>query len=118
MLIWCDASPTKLCIKNSEGLVELKDFSGTNQEAEYAAMILALTFAKDGDSIYSDSRLVVNQLTKNEYNHYHKWKIKAPNLIPFYNRANELLKSKKIEIKWISREENLAGHILEGFTGN
>ena len=78
----------------------------TNNEMEYDGVIYALQLAKDGDTIYSDSQLVVNQLTKN-------WKVKARNLISRYNYAKELFSNKNVKLLWIRREKNLAGKIFE-----
>jgi len=104
MTIYSDASPDKLCIVTDK--VMLKDFSGTSNEAEYAAIIWALDVASDGDLIFSDSKLIVNQING-------EWKIKAKNLFPFYIKAREIFASKDIILKWISRDYNKAGLILE-----
>lgn len=79
----------------------------TNNEMEYAALYHCLNrFAQAGDTIYTDSELIVRQIS-GEYN------IKAQNLIPLYDKCTALLHNKHIEIKWIPRNRNLAGKILE-----
>jgi len=78
----------------------------TSNEMEYEGVISALQIAKDGDTIYSDSQLVINQLTK-------KWKVKARNLISRYNYAKELYFNKNVKLLWIRRDKNLAGKIFE-----
>lgn len=82
----------------------LKEY--TSNEMEYDAVIYALQIAKDGDTIYSDSQLVVNQINK-------KWKLKAKNLFARFNYAKELYEKKNVKLIWLPREENLAGKIFE-----
>lgn len=107
MTYFCDASPSKLCVVESDtGKVFFEDFKGTNNEAEYAAMILCLEKANEGDTIYADSQLVVSQLTKG-------WKVHSANLYPFYKKAMELYRNKKVTIEWVSRDNNEAGWLLE-----
>ena len=107
MKYYTDASPNKLCVVESDtGKVFLEDFNGTNNEAEYAAMILCLEKSTEGDIIYSDSQLIVNQITQG-------WKVKAANLYPFYVKAKKLYKDKKVTIEWVSRDNNQAGWLLE-----
>lgn len=104
---FCDGSLHRICVCNENGEVFLEKIDGTNNENEYRAMILALGKAQDGDYLFADSQLVVNQLTKN-------WKVKKPHLYPLFCKAKELLNNKKIIIEWVSRDFNRAGHILEG----
>jgi ribonuclease HI len=106
MEYWCDGGVNRYCITDSTGRVIIEKTEGTSNEQEYKAMIHALELAQDGDTIYADSQLVVSQLTKN-------WKVKAANLYPFYCKAIELYKSKKVNIEWVSRDFNRAGWILE-----
>ena len=111
MEYWVDGGLKEICVTDSNGDVKIIHVTGTNNENEYRAMIYALEQAKDGDTIYADSALVVNQLTKG-------WKVKAQHLYSFYNKAKEILKTKKINIEWVSRDFNRAGWILEGNTSN
>ena len=74
--------------------------------AEYTALIKALEWLKAQPErnqpvkVMSDSQLVVNQLNG-------KFKIKAPRIIPLYNRALALKRSfDSLEISWVPRGEN------------
>lgn len=77
---------------------------GTNNEAEYQALVTLLGKLRDlkvqNVLIRGDSKLVVNQLTKG-------WKVKAGNLKPFAKEARELLNNNpNWKLKWVPREEN------------
>ena len=109
MKYWCDGSLKKICVTDEEGNVFLEDIEGTNNQNEYRSMILALKKAQPGDTIYADSQLIVNQLTKG-------WKVKAQHLYPLFCEANGLKEGKTIG--WVSRTKNRAGWILEGMIGN
>lgn len=86
---------------------EVFDARYTNNEMEWAAMLRALAIATEGDTIYSDSQLVVNQL-------HGKWRVKEPRLKPFAQEGKKLLKEKKgVSVKWVPREENDAGRYIE-----
>lgn len=70
----------------------------TNNEAEYSGLIGALDWlSKNQDkkiskiNFYSDSQLMVRQLQG-------KYKVKAPNLKPFFQKAQQLISSIKIPI--------------------
>lgn len=78
----------------------------SNNQCEYFAVIDALKAANEGDIIYTDSLLVVNQL-KGEF------RVKAKHLRPLFMEARSLKNSKKVEVCWLSRKENLAGIHLE-----
>jgi len=89
--------------------------SGTNNIAEYHALIYALAIAQhleDNIIIKSDSKLVVEQVNGN-------WKVKDPKLIPLCKDALILINARKqlfgvsTELQWLPREQNLAGHMLE-----
>ncbi len=84
---------------------------GTNNRAEYLALIYALTYTKhinEDAIIYSDSQLLVNQMGGN-------FKVKSPSVKPVYQRAQKILSEipQKVEIQWIPRDKNLAGKMLE-----
>ncbi len=78
----------------------------TSNEIEYYALIVAANKAEPNAKIFSDSELCVRQINDT-------YKIRKKNL----QKLAELLRKKKIEknltFEWISREANLAGHILE-----
>ena len=73
-------------------LIEICGFLGTttNNVAEYAGLIEALTVAQaEGASaleIVSDSLLLVNQMLG-------KYRVKHPNLVPLYDKAKRLARS-------------------------
>ena len=89
--------------------------SGTNNIAEYRALIYALAIAQsieDDIIIKSDSKLVVEQVKGN-------WKVKDPKLILLCADARLLIETREqlfnasTTLQWLSREDNLAGHILK-----
>ena len=110
MDIWCDGGLKEICVVLDKQTV-VEKVAGTNNENEYRAMILALQNAIDGDTIYSDSMLIVMQTIG-------KWKVKAQHLFELNQEAQKLYKSKNIKIEWTSRDWNKAGWILEGNTSN
>jgi ribonuclease HI len=79
----------------------------TNNEMEYAALLEAFALAKEHDIIMTDSQLVHGQVCKG-------WKVNYEHLRPLVAKAKKLLEEKKLILEWIPREENRAGHILEG----
>lgn len=79
---------------------------GTNNEAEWLALIKALEYANetpmiasDTVHIYSDSQLVVGQVTK-------RYKVKSPKLIALQRKALHLIDSipSCITITWVPRQ--------------
>lgn len=107
MNYWSDGSLKEICVTNDNGEVFIEKITGTNNENEYRAMILALQKAQDGDFIFADSMLVVKTLLK-------EWKIKKVHLYPLFCKARKLYEAKKITVEWVSRDFNRAGFILEG----
>ena len=82
----------------------------TNNELEYLAVLYALDYInnrhkKDNVTIYSDSKLIVNQING-------EWRITTTNLQPLYEKCIKRM-TDKIKIKWVRRDSNLAGIILE-----
>ncbi len=82
----------------------------TNNQAEYHAIISALkeySGSKDNVIIYSDSKIVVNQLN-------HEFAINNDTLRRLAQEAWAIMNtySSSITIKWIRRNENLAGKML------
>ena len=82
--------------------------SRTNNESEYLSLIKLLDLLKNNLSneeiiIYSDSKLLVNQVNGN-------WKINYKNLQDLYNLVKSF--NIKYELKWITRKEIYArlGH--------
>ena len=91
----------------------------TNNEAEYLALIEALEYLdrnfmqfKDPVvEIYTDSQLVYHQVNGD-------WRINKPHLRELNKRVQSLLTKLRnlrmtIELKWLRRDENLAGQLLE-----
>jgi ribonuclease HI len=90
---------------------------GTNNQAEYSAVIFALEkikhlFGKEKIknlkvTIYSDSELIVNQINN-------KYKVLEPELTNYFIKFHNLsLDFGEIEVKLIPREENLAHKLVE-----
>uniref|UniRef100_A0A6H1ZR64 Putative reverse transcriptase-like protein n=1 Tax=viral metagenome TaxID=1070528 RepID=A0A6H1ZR64_9ZZZZ len=77
---------------------------------EYQAVILALKEAKrlklKQVMLLTDSQLTANQING-------LWKCRKEHLLTLLEQARTLLKGLKGEISWISREDNLAGKVLE-----
>jgi ribonuclease HI len=79
----------------------------TNNQAEYKAIIAALQELTDVDvTIYSDSLLAVKQLER-------EYKIRNSELRKLASKVRTLSRDREIIIKWIPREENLAGKVLD-----
>ena len=77
----------------------------TNNQAEYLAVLEALKFTAGDVEIYSDSKLVVNQLN-------HEWHIKEDSLRNLAVEIWKLIGKRKISFNWIPREQNKAGKLL------
>lgn len=80
----------------------------SNNESEYLAVYNALVDNRAEEiEILSDSKLVVNQLNR-------KWHIKEDRLRKLFDKVQEVIRRKniKLTIKWIKRENNLAGKYL------
>ena len=79
----------------------------SNNEAEFQtlySLLVSLDLNAPGNrpTIYMDSKLVVNSLTKG-------WKIKSPNLKPFWELCIKFLKT---ELRWVPRD------VIEGKLGH
>lgn len=76
---------------------------GTNNEAEYEALIAILeaSVAAGAPSVtvYGDSQLVVEQLNGN-------WAVRSATLQPYWSRARQLLRTARARVAWIPRERN------------
>ena len=81
----------------------------TSNQAEFWALIVALTRLKDWGSgrprvvVFTDSKLVANIA---------RWNIRAPGLIPLKNLALKLIQAKGAKLRWVPRKEIVArlGH--------
>ncbi|RLG44678.1 MAG: ribonuclease H [Thermoproteota archaeon] len=86
--------------------------NGTNNRAEYMALLYALIYVKhlqpkEKVVIKSESSLVVNQINA----HY---KVKSNSVKQLYQKATRLLQQlTNVTVEYIPREENRAGHLLE-----
>lgn len=92
--------------QKSDGVEELVGFLGqtTNNVAEYAALVAALTLARrsgiDNLTIYSDSQLLVRQVEGS-------YKVKAPHLVPIFLKVIQLRQAlSSCQIHHVRREEN------------
>jgi len=113
MKIWIDGSgwngkESKYCVafENGKVIKEIIKEKKTSNVMEYMALIKALEVCNEKDEIFTDSQLVVNQISG-------KYKIKKEHLFPFVMKARKLLKEKSCSLAWISRKENFAGNLLE-----
>lgn len=87
-------------------IVEEVDEPSTNNEMEYGAVLKALKVCNPHDEIFTDSQLVVGQLTKD-------WNVNAENLRPFVEEGKRLIAEKGCTVGWLSRNQNLAGKLIE-----
>lgn len=95
-------------------VIKVRGNRPTNNELEYLALIYGLEYVKNNYRnqhiiIYSDSMLVVQQVNKN-------WRITTKNLKILHDKCMKLMRS-NFHIKWIGRESNLAGWVLENEKG-
>lgn len=76
---------------------------GTNNEAEYSAVILAvyqaIELGAEAIKIYCDSLLVVNQVNGS-------WRIHENHIKDYFTEIEYLKSDIDIDIEWISRKEN------------
>ena len=77
----------------------------TNNQAEYLAVLETIKFTTGDIEIYSDSKLVVNQLN-------HEWHIKEDNLRNLAIEIWKLIGNRKVSFNWVPREQNKAGKLL------
>ncbi len=82
---------------------------GTNNIAEYTAVLRGLAFAKEMNEreveIRSDSELLIKQM-KGEY------KTKMPHLKELKKKIDELRKEINVNFKWVPREQNEIADLL------
>lgn len=120
--IYCDGSRTQVCyiIEGQEPQVIPALGNGitvTSNEGEYYGLMRALQAAKIQDlkdiTILSDSQLIVNQLTKGK-NGVPNFKAKEKRMRDLRNIIWTMAGGfKSVEYKWIRREDNPAGIVLE-----
>ena len=111
----CRPNPGTMAVavtdKNGNILVKKLLWEGTNNEAEYLAVLEALRYAKQNNinevTILTDSQLVERQL--NGF-----WSINEEHLQSYWKRVKLYMeKFKTVEINKIPRNKNPAGKILE-----
>lgn len=95
------------CVIKTRGNSERKL---TNNELEYLALLYCIeycnnVYSKKKVKIKVDSLLVANQING-------KWRITTKHLIPLYEKCMKNI-TEYITVSWISRDFNLAGHVLE-----
>ena len=78
----------------------------TNNEMEYAALIRALEEAEKGDALFTDSQLLLGQVSAG-------WKINAVHLRPLVAQAKALMAANSTSLTWVPREQNKAGKVFE-----
>ena len=100
-------------VAHDDGVVEeIAGFLGrtTNNVAEYAALVAALTFARRREAgrlhLFSDSQLLVRQLSG-------VYRVRAPHLVPIFLKVLELRRGiPDFEIEHVPRAENKAADAL------
>ena len=92
--------------ENKKPVIEGAEYIGvgTNNEAEYQAVISLLQFAVqhkiENLAVFGDSKLVIKQILG-------EWKVKAENLKPYVREAQKLTAQiPNIAMEWIPREQN------------
>lgn len=107
--------PMRIAIVDGKHNIVKETEKGTNNIAEYQALLYALIYIKKEYNksikcirIRSDSNLIVNQFNGN-------WKCKDATLRKYLDRALEIAAEAKalITVEWIKRSDNPAGHLLE-----
>ena len=112
MKIYCDSSLKKACVvvEGQEPTILPYTKEQTNNSGEYKAVILALAIAivvkLEEVEVLTDSQLVAKQVSG-------EWACRAKHLLPLRDRVREFAQLTKATIRWIPREENLAGKALE-----
>ena len=104
---------SRICLVDTSDhrtIIKSRGGEPTNNEMEYLALLYALDYVKNRHSnenvtIYSDSKLIVNQINGD-------WRITTAHLQPLYNKCIKRM-TDNIKIKWVRRDVNLAGIILE-----
>lgn len=97
--------------KNGKLIKSLSEYigKGTNNIAEYTAVLKAIEIAKqmneNGIEIRSDSELLIRQMNR-------EYKVKMPHLKELKRKIDSLAKDMKIKFKWVPREENETADLL------
>lgn len=86
----------------------------SNNIAEYVALIRLLRRASELDArrpgaryiVYGDSQLVVYQMLG-------RYRVREAHLVPLHEEARRLAAGLAVSFRWVPREQNRAGHLLE-----
>ena len=100
-----------ICVAVLDGPVYIsKEKANSHNESEWQALLKALMLLNDGDSalILTDSQLIARQFSGD-------YKTRSPAMRRLKYLCVDTAKSKnlKVRVKWIRREENVAGWLLE-----
>jgi len=106
-------------LEKEEVLVKRLEEPNTNNQAEYYSLILALDWIENTIDeikknnereirIFTDSRLIEGHINRN-------WKVNKNRSLVFKakKKLREIKKEIDVSILWISREENIAGIMIE-----
>ena len=93
---------SRICLVDGDiEIIKYRKHPPTNNELEYVRD----KYKGKNITIYSDSKLIVNQLTG-------KWRVTTESLKPLWEKCSSMM-TKKIKIIWTPREFNRAGWILD-----
>ncbi|KCZ72532.1 ribonuclease HI [Candidatus Methanoperedens nitroreducens] len=113
----CRGNPGPMAIgvvlfRDGKKVKDLSKFlgTGTNNIAEWSALIEGLKLAKDHGcrelEVRGDSQLIIRQITG-------KYRVRSSNLMPLFHEAKKLSNSfERLRFKWITREENIYADAL------
>jgi len=109
--VYCDSSLKASCVVIEGRIPVVSPYHSavTNNVGEYQAVLDAIALALKLEAmdveIFSDSQLVVNQVSG-------VWQCRKRHLLPLRNAVRKGLKEAKYKLSWVPREKNLAGKIL------
>ncbi len=86
----------------------------SNNIAEYLALLLLLSRLRELVSSHTQTRYVVNgdsQLVV--YQMLARYRVREPHLVPLHDQARRLAAELPVRFRWVPREENRAGQLLE-----
>jgi len=97
-----------IIINNSGDLIDYKEFEDikTNNEAEYEGVLSACKNASTRDTILTDSKLIYGHCVLG-------WKCNYKHLQKYVNEITELIYTKVLQLRWIPRDKNAAGKVIE-----
>ena len=99
---WVRLDQVRQRVKQLDGL--------TSNQAEYRGLLSVLAYLPPGSAaiISTDSQLLCEQFNS-------RWAVRDPALHDLLQRARRLIEEKDLEVqvRWIPRQENLAGKLLD-----